>query len=215
MRLVDEALQPFRQPVIAAGLAALAVHPLLHDHPFAVVGDEEPVQIEVETVLHGGAVDLGDQPAGAGQRVAVEADPIADRHELVRSLSRVRAAAAADVQPELARQRLEAPLQRADDARGDARGVPVHSHDRPEGLEPERICEAAQKLVAAVMPDDGLAHHRAEPRHPLAEPSRDAPAMQRKVGTACSLRQGFSTWFRQRFISGRAHRWVAIPICGT
>ena len=69
MRLVDEARQPFRQPVIAARLPALAVHALLDDDPAAVVGDDEAVQIELEAVLHRGAVDLGDQPARSRQRV--------------------------------------------------------------------------------------------------------------------------------------------------
>ena len=101
----------------------------------------------------------------------------------------MRAAPAADMHAELRSTAAEAPLQRPDDARGDARGVPVHAHDRAEGLEPERIGEPPQQFVAAVMLDDGLAHHRAEPRHALAEPCRHAAAMQRKVGTACSLRQ--------------------------
>ena len=102
MRLVDEARQTFRQPVVAARLALLAVHALLHHHPLAVVGDDEAVQIEIEAVLHRGAVDLGDQPAGAGQRRAVEADALAERDQLVRRLARVLAAAAADMDAELA-----------------------------------------------------------------------------------------------------------------
>ena len=79
MRRVDEALQSFGQPMIAPGLPAVAVHPLLDHDPAAIVGDDEAVQIEIKPVLHGGAVDLGDQPAGFGQRRAVQADPIADR----------------------------------------------------------------------------------------------------------------------------------------
>ena len=101
---LDEAGQPFRQPVIAAGLPALAVHALLHHHPLAVIGDDEAVQIEIEAVLHRGAVDLGDEPARRGQRRAVEADALADRDQLVRRLARMLAAAAADVNAELASQ---------------------------------------------------------------------------------------------------------------
>ena len=119
MRRVNEARQPLGKPVITARLARVAVHPLLHHRPMAVVGDDEAVQIEIEAVLHRGAVDLGDQPAGARQRRAVEADPLADRRQLVRRLARMLAAAAADMQAEFARQRLEAALQRADDAGGD------------------------------------------------------------------------------------------------
>ena len=55
------------QPVIAAGLPRVAVHALLHHHPLAVVGDDEAVQVEIETVLHRRAVDLGDQAAGAAR----------------------------------------------------------------------------------------------------------------------------------------------------
>ena len=78
VRRVDEARQPLREPVIAARLPAVAVHALLHDDPAPVVGDDEAVQIEVEAVLHGGAVDLGDQPARPRERRAVEADALAD-----------------------------------------------------------------------------------------------------------------------------------------
>jgi hypothetical protein len=64
---LDEASEAFRLPMVAAGQAAIAVHALLHHHPLAVVGDEEAVQIEVETVLHRGAVDLGHQAARFGR----------------------------------------------------------------------------------------------------------------------------------------------------
>ena len=49
------------------------------------------------------------------------------------------AAPAADMDTELTLQRCEAALQGADDARGDARRMPIHPHDRAEGLEPERM----------------------------------------------------------------------------
>ena len=88
--------------MVAARLPALAVHALLHDDPVAVVGDDEAVQVEVEAVLHRGAVDLGDEPAGLRERRAVEADALADRDQLVRRLPRMPAAAAADVDAELA-----------------------------------------------------------------------------------------------------------------
>ena len=50
--------------MIAASLPQRAVHALLHHHPMAVVGDDETVQVELKTILHRGAVDLGDQTAG-------------------------------------------------------------------------------------------------------------------------------------------------------
>ena len=91
--------------MITPRLARLAVHPLLHHDPMAVVGDDEAVQIEIVAVLHRRAVDFGDEPAGARERRAVEADPLADRRQFVRRLARMLAAAAADMQAELARQR--------------------------------------------------------------------------------------------------------------
>jgi hypothetical protein len=64
VRLVDEALQAFGVPVVASGLAFVAIHALLNDSPLAVIGDEEAMEIEFEAVLDGGAVDLGHQPTG-------------------------------------------------------------------------------------------------------------------------------------------------------
>ena len=190
MRLLDEALQALRQPVVAARLPGILVHALLHDDPVPVVGDDEAVQIEIETVLHGGAVDLGDQPARLGERRAVEADPVADRHKLMRCLPGMLAAAAADMDAELAGQRRQAALQRPDDAGRDAGRVPVHAHDGAERLEPERMGEPAEQLVAAIVMHDRLAHHGAEPGHALAQPSRHAPAMQRQIGTSGTSRHG-------------------------
>ncbi len=78
------------------------VHALLDDGPVAVVGDDEPVQVEVETILDGGAVDLRHQPADVGKRGAVDPNPLADRCELKGRLSRLLAAAAADMDSEFA-----------------------------------------------------------------------------------------------------------------
>ena len=184
VRLVDEALQTFGEPVIAPGLAAIAVHALLDHDPVSVIGDDEAVQIEVEPVLHRRAVDLGDKPARLGERRAVEPDPIADRDQLMRRLARVIAAAAADMDAELPGQRRQAALQRADDARGDAGGMPVHPHHRAERLEPEGMRQPAQQLVAAILEDDRLGDHRAEPGHAIAQPFRHAAAVKRQVGAA-------------------------------
>src|ERR1700733_6371647 len=115
-------------PVIAARLFFVAVHALLHDGPFAVVGDEEPMKIEVEAVLHGRAVDLGDETAGARQASAVETAALAGQAQLVGGLARMLAAAAADVDTEFVRQRSQPALERANDAGGDPGGMPVHPH---------------------------------------------------------------------------------------
>ena len=83
MRLVDETLQSLREPVIATSLFELAIHPLLYNHPVAVVGNDEPVQIELETVLHSGTVDLGCQAAGCGERRPIKAYPAPDLDQFV------------------------------------------------------------------------------------------------------------------------------------
>src|SRR5690348_17177275 len=41
MRLVDETFQSLGEPVVAASLLELPVHPLLYNNPVAVVGDDE------------------------------------------------------------------------------------------------------------------------------------------------------------------------------
>ena len=106
MRFVDEAPKAFGQPVIPPGLAAVAVHALLDHDPVSVVGDDEAVEIEVKAVLDRRAVDLGDEPARPGERRAVEAHPITDRDKLIRRLTRVAAAPAADMDAKLPRQRV-------------------------------------------------------------------------------------------------------------
>ena len=52
--------------------------------------------------------------------------------------------ATADMDSQFAPERRETALQRADDARGDARRVPVHAHNGPERLEPEGVGKTAQ-----------------------------------------------------------------------
>ena len=87
-------------PVIAARLSLVAVHALLHDRPLAVVGDEEAVQVEIEAILHGGAVDFGDEAACAREHGAVETDALAERCKFIRRLPRMLAAPAADMDAE-------------------------------------------------------------------------------------------------------------------
>ena len=154
-------------PVVPAGLALVAIHALLHDRPLAIVGDEEAVQIEIEAILHGGAVDLGHKAAGPGEGRGVEAQTVAERGQLIRRLARVLAPAAADMDAEFALQGCEPALERADYARRDAGRMSVHAHHGTEGLEPERVRQPAQELIAAVVMHDGLANDGAERRHAL------------------------------------------------
>ena len=175
-------------PVIAPRLLLVAVHALLHHRPLAVVGHEEAVEVEIEAVLHGGAVDLGDQAACACQRGAVKTDAFAEGLQFIRCLSRVLASTAANVDAEFVRQRPQPALEGADDAGGDAGRMPVHPHDRTERLEPERMRQPLQELIATIMVDDGLRDDGAERGHARREPRRHASTVQRKncaAGSSC------------------------------
>jgi hypothetical protein len=101
MWFVHEALQTVREPVVAPGLAAIAVHTLLNDNPMPVIGDDEAVKIEVEAVLDSRAVDLGHEPACLGERGTIEPYPITDRDKFVRGLAGLISAPAADMNTEL------------------------------------------------------------------------------------------------------------------
>jgi hypothetical protein len=54
----------------------------------------------------------------------------------------------------------------------------------PKDWNQKGMGQAAQELVAAVMVDDRLGDHRAQPRHALAEPGRDSAIMQGQIGAA-------------------------------
>ncbi len=58
-----------RMPMVAARLPLGVVHALLHHGPFAIVGDEESMKVELETILDRSTVDLGDQAACTRQCV--------------------------------------------------------------------------------------------------------------------------------------------------
>src|SRR5271156_3823943 len=89
MRIIDEARQSFRKPVIAPRLLASAVHALLHDGPLAVVSDNKTVQIQIEAILHGRAVNLRHQAACLGKSCSVDADLVTDGNELLRRAPRM------------------------------------------------------------------------------------------------------------------------------
>jgi len=146
--------------VISAGLFDLPVHPLLHHYPVTIVGNDEPMQVKLETVLHSSTVDLRYQAAGCGERGPIKAYLVPDFDQLVRRFPRIPPAPAADVNPELMLQRSQPAFQRADNARRDAGGMPVHAHHGAKRLEPEWVGEAAQQFVATVMMNDRFADHR-------------------------------------------------------
>src|SRR6266851_5371532 len=125
---VDKTLQAFGMPMVAARLPLVAIHALLNDRPFALVGHEETMQVKVEAVLYRGAVDFSHEAAGPRQGQPVNTDAFAGCCQFLRRAARMLAAATADMNAKLALQRGEPAFQRADDARGDPRRVPVHSH---------------------------------------------------------------------------------------
>ena len=69
---IHEALHVSPVPVITARLPPGAVHTLLHNRPMPVVGHEETVQVEIEPVLNGCTIDLGDETARSHQRRRIE-----------------------------------------------------------------------------------------------------------------------------------------------
>jgi hypothetical protein len=179
VRSSDEVADSRRMPVVAAGHATARVQPLLDDGPLALNGDHERVQVNLEAVGDGVVVDSRRQPAGANQRVAVQAAAVGDHEQFVRRGARVAAAAAADVDAQLVRPRRQAALERAHDRSGDSGGMPIHAHDGAEGLEPEGVAEAGQERRTSVMVDDGLADGGPELRHPVGQPLWHAAAMER------------------------------------
>ena len=120
VRRVDKVGDVARMPVVAACLPRVFVHALLDSRPFALIGHEEAVQIKVKPILHCGAVDFGDQTAGAGQRNCIEADAVSERVQFIGRAARMPAAAAAHMDAEFSTQGSEPALEGADDARGDA-----------------------------------------------------------------------------------------------
>ena len=133
-------------PVIAAGESGGVVHALLHDGPFAGVGEDEIVEVELESVGDGVVVDLGGEATGASEFVAIESGAGGDVAEFVGSATRVATTSAANVKAEFVGARIESAFERAHDAGGDAGGVPVHAHDAAEGLEPKGIADAREEF---------------------------------------------------------------------
>ena len=75
-------------PVVSAGQTARLVHSLLDDGPFAVSGENESVEINLEAVGDRVVVDARRQTARANERLAVEASPLRDCAQFSRACSR-------------------------------------------------------------------------------------------------------------------------------
>ncbi len=137
--------------MVAPRQFARGVHPLLDHRPIALVGNDERMQINVESILHGGAVDLGDEPTDLAQPRAVDPGPLSNRAQLLRRVTRVTASPAADMDAKIPLRIGEGPLERPDRAGGNSRRMPIHAHHRAKRLEPEGVREPAKKLGAAIL----------------------------------------------------------------
>src|SRR5258708_7345419 len=105
MRLIDKALHPFRQPMVAARLLQTGIHALLHDGPRAVIGDNESMKIKIVPVLDGIAIDFGDEAACLRQGGAVETHALPDGDKFLRGGPRMLAPSAADMDAQFLLQR--------------------------------------------------------------------------------------------------------------
>ena len=66
VRLVDEAGQTIRVPMVTTGPSLVAIHALLHHRPVAIICHEKTVQIEMKASCTTRAFDLRHQAADAG-----------------------------------------------------------------------------------------------------------------------------------------------------
>ncbi len=67
--------------------------------------------------------------------------------------------------------------------------MPVHAHDTSESLEPERVGEAGEKRLCAVVMDDVFRDGGAEQRHTVGQPIGDGSAVEREIGGAGTLHE--------------------------
>src|SRR5439155_19284867 len=84
----------------------------------------------------------------------------------------------------------ESPLQGAENGGGDSARMPVHPHHAPEGLEPERVREAAQDAVRPFLEEEGFDDDGPEARHAGGEPSGNAATMEREIRRSAATHTG-------------------------
>ena len=84
VRLIDEAGDVRREPVVAARETGLIADPLLDDAPFTRGREEEGVVIELVPVLHRGVVDLRGHSARVHQRIGVATNALTRGDDLCR-----------------------------------------------------------------------------------------------------------------------------------
>src|SRR5258708_4572343 len=101
MRRFEKADETLGLPMIATGLTEFVIHSLLNNAPVTVFGGDEGMQVQVKAVLDRGAVNFRHESAGPHQRGGINAGHITDTHQLLWGPARVRALAAAYINPEL------------------------------------------------------------------------------------------------------------------
>src|SRR5207244_8218815 len=90
--------------------------------------------------------------------------------------------AAAEINAKLIGPIAQAAFEGAEDGSRDSGGMPIHSHDRAEGLKPKWIAQPGEKLGAPVALQYHIANRRAELRHQSGESWRHEAGMQRMIG---------------------------------
>src|SRR5947209_16381583 len=98
VRLGNEVAHRGGVPVISTSHSAGIIHALLHYRPFAAAAHDERMQIKLESVCNGIVVDARRKPAGAHQRVTVEASLAGNGAKFVRGSARVLAPPAANIE---------------------------------------------------------------------------------------------------------------------
>ena len=81
---IDEAVEPGRRPMVSPRQAPIGRHALLNHDPLTVGRHDETMQIDLKAILHGRAVDLGDQLRRFRQVVPIEAPSRTGHDELAR-----------------------------------------------------------------------------------------------------------------------------------
>lgn len=85
VRSVRKTAEALEGPVITARLSSFALYTLLNDHPFAVMGDDESVQIKIAPILHGG--HFRHEATSCRQRSTIETNPVTNGHKFGRCVT--------------------------------------------------------------------------------------------------------------------------------
>lgn len=140
------------------------------------------MQVELKAISHSIIVYPSCKSTGTRERISVKTGLHAKGAKFIRRTNGVSAASAANHQAEFRETRVEPPLQRSQDRRCDPAGMPIHTHDCTERLEPERIAQASEKLARTIFHDDVLGDGGAKLGHAVRQPRWHTAAMERKVG---------------------------------